>query len=102
MSEVIETKAGRRLEVQRLSRRESMRLMRQWGKASEVSIWFGQALLAACVRTLDGVPVLMPDNPDKVEALVEKLDDDGLVAVADWLERQSSDDPKEFKDAVKN
>jgi hypothetical protein len=102
MSEVIETKAGRRLEVQRLGRRDSMRLMRQWGKASEVQMWFGQALLAACVRGIDSVPVLMPDNPDKAEALVEKLDDDGLIAVANWLENSAADDPKEFKDAVKN
>lgn len=94
---------GRSLEVKRLSRRETMRLMRQWGQASNIETWLGNSLLAACVRGIDGVPVPMPNTVDQVENLADKLDDDGLSAVANWIaEQRANEDPQAVRDAAKN
>jgi hypothetical protein len=102
VSVTITDSRGRSLEVRRLSRRETMRLMRQWGQASNVEAWLGNSLLAACVRAIDGVPVPMPNTPDQVENLVEKLDDAGLRAVAEWLQEQQPEDLQAVKEAAKN
>lgn len=103
MAEMITDARGRSLEVQKLSRREIMRLMRQWGAASNVEMWVGNALIAANARSIDGVPVPMPNTIDQAEALVDRLDDPGLTAVAEWLAAQrESSDLAAAKDAVKN
>jgi hypothetical protein len=60
VSATITDARGRSLEVRRLSRRETMRLMRQWGQASNVEAWLGNSLVASCVRAIDGVPVPVP------------------------------------------
>jgi hypothetical protein len=39
--------------------------------------------------------------PDQAEGLVEKLDDAGLRAVADWLSVQAVDEPPAVKEAVR-
>ena len=47
---------GRIIEVRRVSRREAMRLMRQWGGAAcGVDLWLGNAMIAACARTIAGI-----------------------------------------------
>jgi hypothetical protein len=102
VSATITDARGRALDVRRLSRRETMRLMRQWGQASNVETWLGNSLVAACVRTVEGVPVPTPVTPDLVENLVDKLDDAGLRAVADWLSEQQPDALPAVKEAAKN
>jgi uncharacterized protein YidB (DUF937 family) len=103
VSGVITDARGRSLEVKRLGRRDSMRLMRQWGTASNVETWLGNSLLAACVRAIDNVPVPMPQTVDQVEVLADRLDDAGLRAVADWLAAQQAEvDPQAVRDAAKN
>jgi uncharacterized protein YidB (DUF937 family) len=93
---------GRTLEVRRLGRRETMRLMRMWGTASNVETWLGNGLVAASVKAVDGVPVPLPVTVDQVEALADKLDDAGLRAVADWIAAQPAADLADLRDAAKN
>lgn len=101
-TETITDAAGRQIEVRRVSRRESMRFMRQWGAACNVQMWLGQAILAACARSIDGVPQPAPATPDQVEILVERLDDVGLEAIGTWLEAQAGQNAEGFKEAAKN
>ena len=48
--------------------------------------YVGYATLAMAVTAIDGVPVPPPANEAQVEALVERLGDDGLVAVGEALD----------------
>lgn len=84
---------GRTIEVRRLSRRESMRLMRGWGAACNVEPWLGNALLAATCRGIDGVPQPTPATPDQVENLMDRLDDAGIDAIAEWVTAQAEASP---------
>lgn len=94
---------GRSLEVQRMTKRVQMRMMRQWGAASNVQMWVGNALIACHVKTIDGIPVPPPLTIDQVEALVDRLDDDGVNAVAEWLNGVNAErDMATERDAVKN
>ena len=101
-SEVVTDAAGRSIEVRRVTRRESMRLMRQWGAACNVQVWLGQAILASCARSIDGVPVPPPATPEAAEILVEKLDDAGLDAIGAWLQDSAEKSADAFKEAAKN
>lgn len=90
---IITDQKGRALEVKRLSRRESMRLMRGWGTGCNVEAWLGNALLAASCRGIDGVPIPLPSAPERVEDLVDRLDDAGIDAIAEWITAQSEAAP---------
>ncbi len=98
----IEDSLGRQLEVKRLSRRELMRYMRQWGEASNITNWFGQAIIAVTVVSLDGKPVPQATTVDRVEATVDMLGAEGFDAVAQWLAAQGETEEKELRAAAKN
>ena len=62
--------------------------------------YVGLAALAAVVRAIDGEAIPRPATKAQIEALVSRLDDDGLTAVARELQAQSEQD--EPGDPVKN
>lgn len=92
---IIRDAKGRALEVKRWSIREARRFTRAMGRAADIDRWFGEAVVAAQVRGIDGTPVLMPETPDRADDLVEKLGPEGLEAAANWLNDQPAPDPKE-------
>ena len=92
---IIRDARGRALEVKRWSIREARRFTRAMGRAADIDRWFGEAVVAAQVRAIDGVPVLMPQTADQADDLVERLGAEGLEAAANWLNEQPAADPKE-------
>lgn len=102
-TEVITDTGGRQIEVRRLNRRDAMSYMRRWGTACNIETWLGNAMLAAMVRGIDGVPIPSPYTPDQVEILVERLDTAGLDAVGAWLmEKTAERDMTAEREAAKN
>lgn len=93
---------GRTLEIRKLSRRELMAGMRQWGAACNVTMWFSMAVAMASVRTLDGAPQPFPRTPEQVEALSAKLGDAGLEAIEQWYAAQDEPDLSGVREAAKN
>ena len=61
--------------------------------------YVGLAALAAVVRSIDGDAIPRPANKAQIEALVGRLDDDGLTAVGLELQKQA-EQPED--DALKN
>ena len=97
---IVEDEKGRKLEVAQLDVVTRMRLMRALGKAADIDRYMGHALLAACVRAIDGVPVVIPVTAEQCDALIAKVDMVGLAAVASWLDTLG---PVEIhKDQAKN
>jgi hypothetical protein len=77
---------GRRLDVRTLNALDKLRLFKAAGPAlSRNEPWLGMALLACSVSAIDGVPVPMPADERGIEALVQRLGDSGLAAVASAL-----------------
>lgn len=75
---------GRRISVRRLSALDRMRLYAAAGPELSNNIqWIGVAAVAASCAAIDGDPVPKPASRMQVEALVERLDDDGLEAIAE-------------------
>ena len=87
VSEEVTDSRGRVLSVRRTTKLEIRRLTRACGPAADTDRWFGEVAIAAQVRAIDGVPVMIPTNADQADQMVAKLDDDGITAVAEWLQR---------------
>lgn len=87
--ERLEDENGRLIEVRKLSRRETMRLMRSWGPAANVEAWLAMAVVCASVHTLDNRPIPMPQTPDQVEGIAEMLKAEGFRAIEVWFQEQA-------------
>jgi len=73
---------GRVIVVKRLAPLQRMRLLEILGpQLSQNEAYFGQAALAAAVRSIDGEQVPFPSSKRELEALVVRLDDAGFEAV---------------------
>ena len=80
--------AGRRLLLRRLNALDRLRLFKAVGPVlAENAAYLGMAMLAASVASVDDVPVPMPGSEAQLEALVARLGDEGLDAVAERLAR---------------
>ena len=77
---------GRRLALRRLGALDRLRLFKAAGAALVGNAgWMGMATLACSVTAIDDVPVPAPASEAQVEALVARLGDIGIAAVAAWL-----------------
>jgi len=74
---------GRRLTLRRLTALDKLRLFKAAGPVlAQNQPWLGMALLAASVAAIDEVPLPPPASEGQIEALVSRLGDDGIDAVA--------------------
>jgi hypothetical protein len=84
---------GRRLALRRLTALDTLRLFKAAGPVlSENESWLSMAGLGFSVFEIDGVPVPTPTTEAQIEALIDRLGDEGLAAVANAMH----DDPMPF------
>jgi hypothetical protein len=84
--ETVTDAEGRRLSLRRLTMLDKLRLFKAAGpELARNGLWLGIALLACSVTAIDDVPVPMPATEAQVEALVARLGDAGIEAVASTL-----------------
>jgi len=77
---------GRELCVRRLSALDRLRLFKAIGpELAENAPYVGIALLAISVTDIDNIPLPIPMTEGQVEALVQRLGDEGLAAVSNAL-----------------
>lgn len=82
---------GRRITLRRLTALGKLRLFKAAGPAlSHNQYWLGMATLACSVHAIDDVPVPMPTNEPQIEALVGRLGDAGIAAIAVALNADAS------------
>lgn len=78
---------GRRLTIRRLTALDRLRLFKAAGSMlAHNDRWLGMAMLAVSVSAIDDIPVPQPGTEQQVEALVHRLGDAGIAAVASALE----------------
>ncbi|WP_298286588.1 hypothetical protein [Acidocella sp.] len=82
MTAVARDRRGRRIELRRIGVVEQLRLFKCLGpELAENRAYFGLARLAAMVSAIDDVPVPFPVSEAGLEAILERLDEDGVEAV---------------------
>jgi hypothetical protein len=78
---------GRVLTLRRLGALDRLRLFKAVGAVlAENPPYLGMVMLAASVTAIDAIPVPPPVTEAQLEALVQRLGDDGMLAVADALD----------------
>jgi hypothetical protein len=83
MEQVIIDDAGRRLSLRKVGVLETLRLYKALGPELAMNgPYMAAARIAASVAMIDHVPVPFPANEAAVEALLARLDEDGVAAVA--------------------
>jgi predicted metalloprotease with PDZ domain len=83
MERVITDKAGRRITLRKFGVLEMLRLFKAVGPELSVNRpYMGAAIVASSVAMIDDVPVPVPVNEAGVEAVMERLGDDGVAAVS--------------------
>lgn len=84
---------GRRLTIRRMTALDRLRLFKAAGPLlSQNQPWLGMALIACSVTAIDDVPVPPPSNELQIEAMVSRLGDAGVAAVAHALEPSADED----------
>ncbi len=86
---VIDTE-GRRLTIRRLTALDRLRLFKAAGPSlAQNAPWLGMALVASSVIAIDDVPIPPPSNEAQIEAMIGRLGDEGVAAVAQALQQLS-------------
>ena len=96
---------GRKIEIRKLKTLDRMRLFELVGPENAMNDrYLGYATLAYSVVSIDGEQLPRPDQKIALEAIVQRLDEEGFEAVArsftDSMKKSPSAD--ELKDQVKN
>ena len=82
MAASVQDKAGRVIELRRLGVVEQLRLFKVLGpELAENRAYVGLARVAAAVAAVDGIPVPFPAGEAGIEAVLERLGEDGVDAV---------------------
>jgi hypothetical protein len=99
---VIADQDGRRLTLRRLGALEKLRLFKAVGPVlAQNPPYLGMALLACAVAAIDEVPVPFPATEAHIEALVQRLGEPALAAIAQAL-RPPESGPAAERDHAKN
>lgn len=99
------TANGRMLTLRKPGALQRLRLADALGaESAKNEVYFGQAFVAVCVIAIDGEPISFPCSKRELEALVQRLDDDGLALAALWLNEQihGGKTPEQQRSDLKN
>jgi hypothetical protein len=102
-TETVTDDDGRRLTVRQLTALDRLRLFKAAGPIlAQNQPWLGMALIACSVNAIDDVPVPTPANEALIEAMVARLGDAGISAVAQALQQSVQASTAEVLDAAGN
>jgi hypothetical protein len=94
---------GRRLTIRRMTALDRLRLFKAAGPLlSQNEPWLGMALIACSVSAIDDVPIPPPANEFQIEAMVGRLGDSGVAAVAAALQQPAQPSLAEVSDSAGN
>ena len=87
---------GRRIALRRLNALDKLRLFKAAGPVlAQNQPWLGMAVLACSVAAIDDVPVPAPGTEGQIEALIARLGDAGIEAIAAALSEPPAPDGPE-------
>lgn len=79
------------------------RLVEAIGDSAKNEVYMGMILPMIFISKIDGDPVLLPNTKAQVEALIQRLDDEGIDAVMRGVQEHFGKvDPEKDKEALKN
>jgi len=102
-TDIITDGQRRRMTVKRLTALDRLRLFKAAGPMlAQNSPWLGMALIASSVTAIDDVPVPPPANETQIEAMIGRLGDAGISAVAQALQQSAQIETTDQLDSAGN
>jgi hypothetical protein len=99
----VATADGVRLTLRRLNALDKLRLFKAAGPIlAQNEPWLGMALLASSVIAIDDVPVPAPATEHQIEAVVARLGDAGIAAIAATLRQDGAVHPADLAASAGN
>ena len=106
VEEFVTDSLGRKIGVRKLNVLERIGMLKLIGNGnSDKQIYKASVSPAFTVTSIDGDPIWKPTNDLQLTALLQRLDEEGLEAVSEWMgEMMNADQPstKPEPDALKN
>jgi hypothetical protein len=103
ITESVNDARSRVIVVRKLKSLDRMKVFELIGADNAVNEpYLGYAVLAYAVSSIDGQPQAIARTKLALEAMVQKLDDDGLAAVGEAFKKLYAETPEQIQDAVKN
>jgi hypothetical protein len=100
---VVSDDGGRQLTLRRLTALDRLRLFKAAGPLlAQNQPWLGMALIACSVAAIDDVPIPPPVNELQIEAMIGRLGDTGVKAIALALQPVAETTAAELSDRVGN
>lgn len=100
---VISDDGGRQLTLRKLTALDRLRLFKAAGPVlAQNQSWLGMALIACSVAAIDDVPIPPPINESQIEAMIGRLGDAGVAAIARALQPPSNATAAELVDNAGN
>ena len=85
-TEIVVDDQGRKLTIRRLHALDRLRLFKAAGPfLAQNQPWLGMALVACSVAAIDDIPFPPPVSEPQIEAMIGRLGDTGIAAVASAL-----------------
>lgn len=103
-AEILVTDAqGRKIKLKKPGVLAQFRLVEILADSAKNEVYMGMVLPLIYVAEIDGEAVMMPNSKREVEALIQRLDEDGISAVAQGVMANfGASNPEADKAALKN
>lgn len=93
---------GRRITLKKPGVLGQFRLVKILGESAQNQVYVGMVLPLIFVSEIDGEPVHFPQSEREVDALIQRLDEDGITAVMNGVQEHFGQaDPEADKTAIK-
>lgn len=79
--------AGRVLTLQKPGVLAQFRMIKMLGDAAQNQVYVGMVLPLMFVTAIDGEPVARPSTERELDALIQRLDEHGVLAVAEGVQK---------------
>ncbi len=100
---VVTDPAGRSIKLKKPGVLAQFRLVEALGDTAQNAVYMGMVMPLIFVAEIDGDPVLPPNTKREVEALIQRLDTEGVNFVAQTVqEKFGQSDPEKDKATLKN
>jgi hypothetical protein len=100
---VVESENGHSITLQKPGVLAQFRLVKILGKSAENTVYVQMVLPLTYVAEIDGVPVSQPNSEREIEALITRLDEEGVAAVMQGVQANfSAQGADETRDEIKN
>ena len=95
----IVTKDGVTLTIRKLTTLDEMRLARAVGRDSNVEAYMSFCYMAAAIAAINGDRLPFPQTPLECEAIVQRIGDDGVTAMAFYAAKKTAEKQAETRRA---